>query len=474
MSMNIRSAFGLAAAAGLAISSGAFGQCAQCPAGGIQEGEAPLNNPDNYNGGCNSAPPAYGTILAGQTICGTCFTIENALRDTDWFHFNVTTAGTYTWNVTANFDAQCFILNDDCSNIQLLGQAAGPACTPLSASASLTPGSYVVFVSPSGFAGVPTDQPWVGTLVGQAAAPTGACCLPAGCCSILSSANCTGQGGIYHGDNSTCAQANCPGGGGFTMVTNIPGTFTDISGTGTDITNGDDSVGPFTSSVTNSLVNIANLQACTNGMITDSGLASFTNGTIPVAGVSVGLYPFWDDLYVDPATGGSLKHQASGGVEIVQWNNTALFGLDHNITGDFQVKIFPAGTGPGGALVQFIYSDVAYAGTGHENGASATIGYQRNTPCPVSGQFSNNQANAVQNGTVISILGSAAPSSCYANCDHSTTVPFLNVLDFNCFLNEFSAGHTYANCDNSTTPPVLNVLDFNCFLNRFSAGCSAP
>jgi hypothetical protein len=60
---------------------------------------------------------------------------------------------------------------------------------------------------------------------------------------------------------------------------------------------------------------------------------------------------------------------------------------------------------------------------------------------------------------------------CYANCDGSTVSPVLNVLDFNCFLNRFSAGDAYANCDGSTVPPVLNVLDFNCFLNRFSAGC---
>jgi hypothetical protein len=62
-------------------------------------------------------------------------------------------------------------------------------------------------------------------------------------------------------------------------------------------------------------------------------------------------------------------------------------------------------------------------------------------------------------------------AACYANCDNSTTPPVLNVLDFNCFLNQFSAGASYANCDGSTTAPVLNVLDFNCFLNRFSAGC---
>ncbi len=66
----------------------------------------------------------------------------------------------------------------------------------------------------------------------------------------------------------------------------------------------------------------------------------------------------------------------------------------------------------------------------------------------------------------------SAGSSCYPNCDGSTTPPVLNVLDFTCFLNRFAAGDSYANCDNSTTPPALNVLDFLCFLNQFAAGCS--
>ena len=69
------------------------------------------------------------------------------------------------------------------------------------------------------------------------------------------------------------------------------------------------------------------------------------------------------------------------------------------------------------------------------------------------------------------VMGAGGPAPCYPNCDGSTVQPILNVLDFNCFLNRFSAGASYANCDGSTVPPVLNVLDFNCFLNRFSAGC---
>jgi Immunoglobulin domain len=65
-------------------------------------------------------------------------------------------------------------------------------------------------------------------------------------------------------------------------------------------------------------------------------------------------------------------------------------------------------------------------------------------------------------------------STCYANCDGSTTVPLLNVADFTCFLQKFASGDPYANCDGSTSVPILNVADFTCFLQKFAAGCSAP
>jgi hypothetical protein len=74
----------------------------------------------------------------------------------------------------------------------------------------------------------------------------------------------------------------------------------------------------------------------------------------------------------------------------------------------------------------------------------------------------------------VSVAPAPPAPSCYANCDGSTAVPFLNVLDFNCFVNRFQQGDSYANCDGSTQPPVLNVLDFNCFVNAFQGGCSAP
>ena len=35
----------------------------------------------------------------------------------------------------------------------------------------------------------------------------------------------------------------------------------------------------------------------------------------------------------------------------------------------------------------------------------------------------------------------------------------------------FAAPSPYANCDHSTTPPTLNILDSTCFLNQFAADC---
>jgi hypothetical protein len=66
----------------------------------------------------------------------------------------------------------------------------------------------------------------------------------------------------------------------------------------------------------------------------------------------------------------------------------------------------------------------------------------------------------------------ASGSTCYPNCDASTSPPILNANDFQCFLNKYAANDPYANCDGSTNPPILNANDFQCFLNAYAAGCS--
>jgi hypothetical protein len=73
-----------------------------------------------------------------------------------------------------------------------------------------------------------------------------------------------------------------------------------------------------------------------------------------------------------------------------------------------------------------------------------------------------------------SITGAAwvpGTAPCYANCDASTTPPVLNVQDFTCFFQKFSAGDPAANCDGSTAQPTLNVADFTCFMQKFAQGC---
>ncbi|MFN0132557.1 MAG: hypothetical protein ACKVW3_08525 [Phycisphaerales bacterium] len=74
-------------------------------------------------------------------------------------------------------------------------------------------------------------------------------------------------------------------------------------------------------------------------------------------------------------------------------------------------------------------------------------------------------------GRTQAFLARLNPSTCYANCDGSTAEPRLNIADFICFINRYSAGEPGANCDASTTPPTLNVNDYFCFLFHFNLGC---
>jgi len=100
-------------------------------------------------------------------------------------------------------------------------------------------------------------------------------------------------------------------------------------------------------------------------------------------------------------------------------------------------------------------------------GQSVTLSFKFETIDGVNNNFRGWQIDNVK------IVGSTiACGTCYANCDGSTVPPILNVSDFTCFLNKYSAGDPYANCDGSTVPPILNVSDFTCFLNQYSAGCS--
>ncbi|MCP3905829.1 MAG: hypothetical protein GY715_19565 [Planctomycetes bacterium] len=128
---------------------------------GTAEGEPCDETPgsDNVNGGCNSTPEAFGTVVMdGSAICGNCWG-NGGTRDTDWYAFNVAALQGAKINLRAEADTGSFIL----------AMSAGGAC-PATALVegefaysnecdleslpgtgfALDPGDYVLFVGTAG------------------------------------------------------------------------------------------------------------------------------------------------------------------------------------------------------------------------------------------------------------------------------------------------------------------------------------
>ena len=77
----------------------------------------------------------------------------------------------------------------------------------------------------------------------------------------------------------------------------------------------------------------------------------------------------------------------------------------------------------------------------------------------------NVSSPAANRESTISVVVPGGPPPCYADCDGSGA---LDIFDFLCFSNAFSAGDLSADCDGSG---ALDIFDFLCFSNAFSAGC---
>ncbi len=216
-----------------------------------------------------------------------------------------------------------------------------------------------------------------------------------------------------------------------TITDQIPGTFTDISSTGTALGLGDDGVAEITTAIdlTQTLfagdgsgrVWVSNNGAV--GFLGDGGSAGafYLNTGLPNFGLFGGahgepqaLAVYWDDLDSDT---GDVYYETIGEpgsrVLIIQWQDRPHYPGDPELDGDeatFQVQIFENAV-PGHA--QFLYADTDFLDPLLNNGASATIGYQageiRNDV-----QWSFNEAGAVQAGVVLT-LGDACTSD--DDCD---------------------------------------------------------
>ena len=284
----------------------------------------------------------------------------------------------------------------------------------------------------------------------------GACCLADGTCASLLTAPCAARTGVFRGAGTACGSPACPqpyiatSDVGETIATAavvsgsgpLPGITGEFLGTEDvdmyeiqicDLANFRASVVTWTSGPTGAIDSMMFLFRPNGlGVVIDddnpgTGVEStITNANIPAAGNYYLAISGWDNGPVGTAGNAATRIWATQSAQ-----NSAPNG--------------PGAAMPLGGWLNF--------GTDPTTGNPAATGFYTiafNGACYV--------------GT---------PTPCYANCDHSTTTPCLNVLDFSCFLNAFSSGASYANCDNSTTVPVLNVLDFSCFLNKFAAGCSS-
>jgi hypothetical protein len=192
------------------------------------------------------------------------------------------------------------------------------------------------------------------------------------------------------------------------IVNNLPGSFTDISATGTYYNLGDDSTQTLTTAVGNAAFPAGSITIANNGFVgwLAGGMGNFSNTSLPAA-VNAGapsLFVLWDDLITnaDQAPPGVYVKEDPG-VLTIQWHQLQHFSSSPS-TVTFQMKVF--GSGP--ILAQMLYQDVNFGNTSYDAGASATVGYQDGAGGAV--QWSFNQP-VIADGTVLSVVPVPAPGA---------------------------------------------------------------
>ena len=188
------------------------------------------------------------------------------------------------------------------------------------------------------------------------------------------------------------------------IVDDLPGKFIDISKTGgTPLHLGDDEeveIGTLPGNfvfLTGTVV-VGNNGGMGFGSLPNNDLAA-VNQAIPsddAFGGGQAALPFWDDI--DDKEGDVYFLLGEDRV-IVQWNDRNLAGTGDTV--DFQVQVF-YGAGPEDIIAQYLFADIEQPGAG--GGVSASIGYQDGGAGFGDFQWSFDTADAVGNGTVLSLI----------------------------------------------------------------------
>lgn len=185
--------------------------------------------------------------------------------------------------------------------------------------------------------------------------------------------------------------------------------FVDISPLGQPMSLTDDGTATVTVPFVSDALGTNTVRVSNNGGIgfgAATGLAN-PNLALPSLGAFSGdpsMLIYWTDL---DATTGNVYHRTIGLTPnqtfIVQWHNRPEFPGDVVLDGDeatFQVQIFE--TPISGIVAQYLYSDTNFLAPALDNGASATVGYQRNSTSAVPWSF--NTPGAVSPSVVLSLI----------------------------------------------------------------------
>ena len=348
--------------------------------------------------------------------------------------------------------------------------------------------AFRYFVEGGGPLGANSDYIGIDQVVYDMSGAVGACCLADGSCLVATATSCSALGGVYSGNGSTCGTANCPQPGACCLpdgtciqtlapgCTNAGGVY---RGNGTSCASANCPLPPGAWVEQGDAGDIPGTAQVTTG----SGALNSIRGTLAAGDVDMYKITICDAAAFTAIVGGDIS-------------DTQIFLFDSAGNGVAANDDSPLGAGllsalaPAGAIPGLVngtyylaissYDNDALDGSGQEIWLDTPFGTVRapdglGAANPVAGWdgAGSNSGNYTIDLTG-SCYGAAGGPACYANCDNSTSVPFLNVNDFICFQTKFAAGDTYANCDNSTSAPVLNVNDFICFQTKFAAGCSAP
>ncbi|HKQ46774.1 MAG TPA: hypothetical protein VJZ71_01755 [Phycisphaerae bacterium] len=206
-----------------------------------------------------------------------------------------------------------------------------------------------------------------------------------------------------------------------TIVSNEPGTFIDISGTGNVLVLNDDQEAVINPGIGNAVFPVGSVVVANNGGLAFPSVGGQndltpTNHPIPSVNAFNGrqsLLAYWDDLEGDdfaalPRGGknGSVYWEIINTVIlVVQWEVRVILGSGANRVNEtvtFQIQIFGGATAaPGAIYAQLVYADVEQPTP--NGGASATIGYQNGGAGFNNVQWSFNTAGAVNNGKVLTL-----------------------------------------------------------------------